>query len=161
MKIKCNWAGYSSLDHSSAEERVVFIIHPDEVGEFWHDMSQYKPTSLLTIEVKKYKPLRTLTQNAFFHKTVGYLAFKLGMDAAIVKEGIKQAYGYKVKVFGEYLVPKPSHLCNKFEEMNALFEGCFAEAGAQGIDMRDYILKWERYKKERMNEKNKGLVGKS
>ncbi len=143
MKIKCNY-----LFTASGVAR--FLIHPDEQGVFLHDIEQYESKDLLTIEVKKYKPVRTLTQNAFFHKTVAYLAFKMGMDADFVKEGIKVLYGYKMRAYGDAgLVPKPSHLCNKFEEMSALIEGCFQEAGEQGIDMRDYILRWEQFKKEK------------
>ncbi len=143
MKVKCNWVGVSKGGYTS------FQIHPDDHGVFLHDMSQYNDKDLLTIEVKKYKPLRTLSQNAFFHKTVAYLAFKLGMDAEFVKEGIKDLYGYRMKVYQGSLIPKPSHLCNKFEEMNALIEGCFREAGEQQIDMRDYIQKWEEFKKDK------------
>ena len=148
MKVKCNFLSCTYPDGVTR-----FIIHPDEVGVFQHDMSQYKPDDLLTIEVKKYKPLRTLTQNAFFHKTVGYLAWKLGMDAGLVKDAIKRDYGYKAKDYKGKYIPKPSHLCNKFEEMSALIEGCFAEAGEQGIDMREYVIKWEQYKKEREKTK--------
>lgn len=143
MKIKCNYI-------RSVAGRASFQIYPDEYDAWLHEVSQYAgKKDLLTIEVKKYKPLRTLSQNAFFHKTVGYLAFKLGMDADFVKEGIKDLYGYRMKVYQGSLIPKPSHLCNKFEEMNALIQGCFIEAGEQGIDMHDYIHKWERYKKEK------------
>jgi len=139
MKYKCRYIYHSDT----------FIIADDESKAYYYDMKQYKPDDQLTIEVKKYKPVRTLTQNAFFHKTVGYLAFKLGMDAVDVKEGIKSMYGYKMRVYGGDLIPKPSSQCNKFEEMSALIEGCFREAGEQSIDMRDYVLQWERFKKER------------
>lgn len=159
MKIKCNFIGMKIESAWFDDNEVArFLIHPDELGLFTHDMSQYKDKDLLTIEVKKYKPLRTLTQNAFFHKTVGYLAFKLGMDAGLVKEGVKDIYGYKIKGIRGNLVPKPSHLCSKFEEMQALIEGVFLEAGVQGVDMRDYIHKWEQYKKERNKTLDKNTI---
>jgi len=39
-------------------------------------------------------------------------------------------------------------MCNKFEEMSALIEGVFIEAGEQGVDMREFIAEWEEYKKQ-------------
>ena len=150
MKIKCNFlyvrAGVAS-----------FLIHPDEQELFAHDMTQYGKNDLLAIDVKKYRAIRTGAQNRFFHSVVGYVAFKLSMDATLVKEGVKEMYGYKVKALRGKLVPKPSHLCNKFEEMSALIEGCFIEAGAQGVDMRPYVLRWEQFKKERLDKKTEVL----
>jgi len=105
------------------------------------------------IEIKRWKPRRTITQNNFFHLLCDYLGHELGMDAALVKEGIKQIYGCKIK-FRDELVPKPSSMCNKFEEMSALIEGCFIEGGEQGIDMRDFIREWEKYKAEEARRQN-------
>lgn len=118
------------------------------------ELKSYKDSSSLTVEIKRYVPLRTLTQNAFFHKLIDFLAHELDMDAGLVKDGIKSKYGYKVDVFHN-LAPKPSHLCNKLEEMSALIEGCFHEAMEQNIDMREWIARWEQVKKERGNERDK------
>jgi hypothetical protein len=81
----------------------------------------------------------------------------MDMDAALIKDGIKSKYGFRVSMFGR-LVPKPSHLCDKFEEMSALIEGCFREAGDQGLDMREWILRWEQIKKERANAREKTSI---
>lgn len=142
MKYKCKWIGVSGNGYTA------FQIHPDEHTVFLKDMNQYDEYVDLTIEVKKYKPVRTLSQNAFFHKTVAYLAHELHMDAGLVKDGIKFLYGYQMMGLRNKLVPIPSHLCNSHEEMSVLIEGCFIEAGEQGIDMRDYINEWEQYKKK-------------
>ena len=115
-------------------------------------LREYKDGALLTVEVKRWKPIRTLTQNGFFHLLLGYLAHEMDMDAGLIKDGIKQKYGYRMSIFGE-LTPKPSHLCDRFEEMSVLIEGCFREAGEQGLDMRDWIRRWEQIRKERANEK--------
>ena len=116
-------------------------------------LNKFPDRTYLDIEIKKHKEIRTLNQNAFFHHLCGWLGHELGMDASLIKDGIKERYGVRVKVFGEY-VPKPSHLCNKFEEMNALIEGCFIEAGEQGIDTREKVLEWEQIKKERLKKQS-------
>ena len=114
-------------------------------------LREYKDGASLAVEVKRYVARRTLTQNAFFHLLVGYIAHELGMDAALVKEGIKQKYGHCMVVFGR-LVPIPSRLCDKLDQMSALIEGCFREAGDQGLDMREWIRRWKQIRKERGNE---------
>ena len=116
-------------------------------------LREYKDGALLTVEVKRWKPIRTLTQNAFFHLLVGHLAHEMDMDAGLIKDGIKEKYGYRVSMFGR-LVPKPSHLCDRFDEMSALIEGGFREAGEHNppIDMRDWIRRWEQIRKERAND---------
>lgn len=118
------------------------------VGEV---LQGFKDGTSFTVEVKRWRPMRTLTQNAFFHLLLGHLAHEMDMDAGLIKDGIKEKYGYRIMVFGK-LVPKPSHLCDRFEEMSALIEGGFREAGEQGIDMRDWIRRWEQIKKERAND---------
>jgi hypothetical protein len=42
--------------------------------------------------------------------------------------------------------------------MSALIEGCFREAGEQGLDMREWILRWEQIKKERANAREKTSI---
>ena len=106
-----------------------------------------KDDAYFTITIKRWRERRTITQNNFFHLLCDHLGHRLGMDPALVKEGIKQQHGYKER-FGDVLVPKPSSMCNKFEEMSALIEGCFIEAGEQGVDMREFIAEWEEYKKQ-------------
>jgi len=122
-----------------------------EIGEYLKDK---KDNEFFNTEIKKWKPLRTLSQNAFFHLLCSYISKEMGYsnEPEPVKTGIKEKYGYKMKVFDE-LVPKPSHLCDKFEEMNVLIEGCFIEAGEQGIDVRDFIRRWEDIKRQREYEK--------
>ncbi len=68
-----------------------------------------------------------------------------------VKEGIKDCYGYKQPhpFKEEKFVNIGSSDCNKFEEMTALIEGCFIEAGEQGIDMREFIIQWEKIRMSR------------
>ena len=118
-----------------------------KVGEYLKDK---KDNEFFNTEIKKWMPLRTLSQNAFFHLLCSYLSKEMGYsnEPEPVKTGIKEKYGYKMKIFDE-LVPKPSHLCSKYEEMDSLIEGCFMEAGDQGIDMRHFIDKWNEIKKER------------
>lgn len=117
-------------------------------------LREYKDTQSLTCEIKLYKPVRTLTQNAFFHLLCTFLSGEMGYgrnSPEPVKSGIKEKYGYRMEVFGK-LVPKPSHLCDKFQEMSALIEGCFLEAGDAGIDVKSFIDRWEAIKKQREKE---------
>ena len=106
-----------------------------------------KPEQMWNVSLTKWKPRRTLDQNSFFHLLCGHLEHELNMDSALIKEGIKQRYGYKEQ-YRDSLIPKPSSMCNKFEEISALIEGCFVEAGEQGIDMRDFINEWQEIKRQ-------------
>jgi hypothetical protein len=74
-----------------------------DIGEEW-----------LALEVKLWKPRRSLPQNAMFHAICGEIARLTGMDAGLVKEGIKQAYGPRMEYHG-MPVPKPTHLCTGAE----------------------------------------------
>lgn len=135
-------------------DTVSYLIHPDDLTLFDFEMKKYGPKDVLTIEVKKWKAPRTLTQNNFFHLLCDYLSHpsRMDMDPGLIKDGIKDRYGYKIEAFGK-LIPKPSHLCDRLEEMSALVEGCFREAASQTIDMRDFIIHWEEIKRRRSERK--------
>ena len=89
----------------------------------------------VTLEVKPYKPRRSLSQNALFHALCAEIARITGMDASMVKEGIKQAYGVKVKALHGVLVPKPSHMMDT-PEMADLIRGAEIELIDAGGDPR-------------------------
>lgn len=141
------------------DDKVCFYIHPDDLTLFGYEMKKYSPKDLLTIEVKKWKARRTLTQNNFFHLLCDYLSHpsRMDMDAGLIKDGIKDRYGYKIEAFGK-LIPKPSHLCNKLEEMSALIEGCFREAASQAIDVRDFVVHWEQLKRRKQGNDKSNVV---
>lgn len=89
----------------------------------------------VTLEVKPWKPRRSLAANALFHALCDEIARLTGMDATMIKEGIKQAYGVKVKALHGVLVPKPSHLMDT-PEMNDLIRGAELELIDAGGDPR-------------------------
>lgn len=72
----------------------------------------------LNLEITKWRPRRSLPANAFFHALCGEIARITGMDASLVKEGIKQVYGARER-YKDKLIPKPSHLMDS-EEMAQL-----------------------------------------
>lgn len=95
----------------------------------------------VVVTVSKWRPRRSLPANALFHALIGEIARLTGMDSGLVKEGIKQAYGPKVKVFGR-LVAKPSHLCDTVE-MSDLIRGAEIELAEVGGDIRELTQKLE------------------
>lgn len=123
-----------------------------ELGEY---LNIQKDNAFFNTEIKKWKPLRTLKQNSFEHLLYDYVGYKLGMDPGIVKIGIKEKFGPFIMSF-EKLVPKPSHLCD-IEEISPRIEGCFAEAGDQGIDMREFIERWQEIKQVEIEKKKEIL----
>lgn len=139
MKIKCKL-----IKHIS--NTITFEYEPG------HIISQYfsnKLDKFFNIDIKLWKPKRTITQNSFFHLVCTELAQKLDMNMELIKAAIKEKYGYKFQ-YRDKLYPIPSSQCNKFEEFSALIEGCFIEAGEQGIDMKDFIIQWQKIKQARM-----------
>jgi hypothetical protein len=86
----------------------------------------------LDITVKKWRPRRSLNQNALFHALCGEIARITGMDAELVKEGIKEQYGAKVK-YHDRLVAKPSSMMDT-GEMTELIRGAEIELIDAGGD---------------------------
>lgn len=123
-----------------------------KVGEYLKDK---KDNEFFNTEIKKWKPIRTLKQNSFEHLLYDYVGCMLGMDPAEVKIGIKEKYGPYIISFDK-IAPKPSHLCN-IEEISPRIEGCFIEAGDQGIDMREFIKQWQEIKQFEIEKKREAL----
>ena len=124
-----------------------------ELGEY---LKNRKDNEFFNVEIKKWKPIRTLKQNSFEHLLYDYVGYMLGMDPGIVKIGIKEKYGPFIMSFDK-LVPKPSHLCNILE-ISPRIEGCFIEAGDQGIDMREFINQWQEIRQAGIEEKKDNLL---
>jgi hypothetical protein len=89
----------------------------------------------VTVEIKPWKPRRSLPQNALFHALCGEIARITGMDSTLVKEGVKDLYGAKIPGIHGRLIPKPSHLCDKME-MADLIMGAEVELTEAGGDPR-------------------------
>jgi hypothetical protein len=93
------------------------------------------PEGRVTVEIKPWKPRRSLPQNALFHALCGEIARITGMDSTLVKEGVKDLYGPKIPGIHDRLIPKPSHLCDKLE-MADLIMGAEVELTEAGGDPR-------------------------
>ena len=88
----------------------------------------------LAVEIHKWKPRRSLPQNALFHALCSEISRLTGMDADLIKEGIKDQYGPRMR-WHDRLVVKPSHLCDA-EEMGELIRGAEVELADAGGDPR-------------------------
>ena len=87
----------------------------------------------LVIEIKPWKPRRSLDQNAIWHKLLDLIAKETGNDLETVKAYIKEEYGYKVEFRGK-LIPKPSHLYTS-ADWEALMGPTLALAAEYGISL--------------------------
>ncbi len=85
----------------------------------------------LDLQIKPFRPRRTLDQNALWHKLLDMIAKETGNDLETVKSYIKEEYGYKVEFRGR-LVPKPSHLYTT-ADWEALMGPTLALAAEYGI----------------------------
>ena len=92
------------------------------------------PEGRVTVEIDKWKPRRSLSSNAMFHALCGEIARLTGMDRELVKEGIKEQYGPRMK-YHDRMVVKPSHLCDT-GEMTELIRGAEIELLDAGGDPR-------------------------
>jgi hypothetical protein len=99
------------------------------------DRHDLKINTRYTVEIKPWKPKRSLPQNALFHALCGEIARITGMDSTLVKEGVKDLYGPKIPGIHGRLIPKPSHLCDKLE-MADLIMGAEVELTEAGGDPR-------------------------
>lgn len=84
------------------------------------------------VEVRKWKPRRSLSQNAYFHALCAEIARLTGMDKDLIKEGLKEQYGVKIMYNGTR-VNKPSHLMDKVE-ISDLIRGAEIELAETGGD---------------------------
>ena len=98
-------------------------------GEMFCQCEDVKDGEYVSVEIKKWRKARTQSQNAIFHALCADIARASGMNAELVKEGIKEQYGVKVEIIinGDRVkVCKPSHLCD-VAEMAALISGAEME----------------------------------
>jgi hypothetical protein len=94
-------------------------------------------TKRYVIEMREWKPKRSLDQNAIWHAILGKIANVTGNDLQSVKDYVKENYGLKERIFDK-LVTKPSHKYTT-GEWPTLMEPTIALAGEYGVDIRDII----------------------
>jgi len=94
-------------------------------------------TKRYVIEMREWKPRRSLDQNAIWHAILGKIANATGNDLQSVKDYVKENYGLKERIFDK-LVTKPSHKYT-IDEWPTLMEPTIALAGEYGVDIREII----------------------
>ena len=99
------------------------------------------------IVVKRWYKKRTLSQNALFHVVVDKLAWAIGMDASVVKEGIKDNVRSPKVVYRNKPVSKPTHLCNS-QEMAEYIEIAIQEAAEHGVDVFEEYVGYQAWKEK-------------
>lgn len=120
------------------------------------DYIDQNKNNLFDIDIKIYKKKRTLTQLAFVHVLFQYGAQKLGMSKELIKQSIKELYGYR-----EQNIFKPGQLVLKslseyaIDEITVIVNGCFVEFGEQGVDMREFIIQWQKIRMARRMKNEK------
>ena len=123
-----------------------------QLGRFLNTLDD---NARVTLEVKKYRPRRTLTQNAFEHLLYDYIGKHSGMNPDLIKEHVKQEYGPWKRVFDKN-VPIPSSQCDIFE-IGQRIEGCFAVMDY--LDMYEaklnFLKEWQELKREKIKSLQK------
>jgi len=131
------------------------VVTPADVESarvFYSD--KVKKVIPLQLTVEKWRRKHTKNQQGLLHAIIGEIAKETGMDGDLIKDGIKQQYGVKVEWKGARF-PKRSRDMDVLE-YGMLIDGAIAEAGEQGIDVRNYKHEWEEFKK---NQREKGHDG--
>ena len=124
---------------SSAGVLILSMGNP-ELLERW--ARGLKEGTKLRVEIVPYSPARSDPQNKLFHALVGEIARETGMDADLIKEGLKEQYCPQMAIpFGDRMatVPKPTHLLSVVE-MKHLIDGTIAEAIEAGVDVSPFLV---------------------
>lgn len=152
MIIKANKIGYTK------EGKFCFLADNHDVLFMKAELDKHKPTTILTVEIKKFVPKRTKKQLGIFWKAWDYYCKKVGiLDASsrhFLYEGFKQQYAMK-KDSGmldpqgnPILVPIGLSEANRLDEFAALFQGLFDLMDQEGVDYAKFLRDWEEYKRE-------------
>jgi len=114
-------------------------------------IQKYLPHDYLTIEIKKWKPLKTQKQLGLFFLALDYLCKKKGYtenQKEQIRKRIEKIFSFREKdMFGD-LIPIPLSKCNRWEQFERFYDGLFALAGELDVDMADFIRQYEQLKRE-------------
>lgn len=102
------------------------------------------------IELEVWRKRRTMKQSGLLHAIIGEIAILQGVDKGIVKTGILEQYGVRIR-YKDKVFAKPDGICTT-AEMSKLIDGAIREACEQGIDMQTWKLEHEQFE---LNEKDK------
>ena len=81
------------------DDKVCFNIHPDDLTLFSYERQKYSPKDLLTIEMKKWKPMKTRQQLGLFFVCLDFYCEQAGYytpdEKYWLRKGIEQTYSLK------------------------------------------------------------------
>ena len=125
------------------------------VATLWHKKDEEK----WTVELKRYRPGKTLKQNSFFHLICDYIALQPQVQSSIkhIKQSIYENHPLRIRdpLHADKFIIKTISDCD-IDQAGHYIESAFIEAAEQSIDMREFITEWEEIKqKEKENEKDK------
>jgi hypothetical protein len=116
---------------TDSNARVITIDTKSAAVIFSSDVARFD-TGRYIVDIRKWKPRRSLDQNAYFHALCGEIARLTGMDRDLIKEGLKEQYGVKVEYKGRR-INRPSHLMDS-AEIGDLIRGAEIELADAGGD---------------------------
>jgi len=143
------------LDSGYKGDHFCFLCHGDDVFYMHNLLDKHKPETLLELDIKQWKPKRTMPQLRMYWDCLTDFAHKIGVfgkEIEYMHEGIKQKYAYR-RDTGLYeddgtpiRAPIGLSECDRFEQFEVLFNGIFMEAESQGVDMSDWVEEYQRLK---------------
>jgi len=114
-------------------------------------ISKFSEKDYLSIEIKKWKPMKTTKQLGLFFEALDYFCKKAGYsedEKYWVRKGLEEQYSYRKKNSLGHSVPIPLSECNRWEQFEAFYNGLFQEAAEQGVDMSDFVSQYDQLKTE-------------
>ena len=157
MKIRAKLIGQKN-------DKVGFLIHPDDRLFFEHGPGRYGPKKLLTLDIAEWKPAKTQKQLGLFFVCLDYYCEQAGYytesEKYWLRKGIEQTYSLKkgtgVLVDGiEQRVGIPLSECNRWDQFEAFYNGIFhmAENHVPVIDMSEFVNQYKQLKEEQMKSR--------
>ena len=154
MKIRAHKVGRAYTD----DGKFVLECVPEDVGFMRAELQKHKESTLLSVDITRYKPKRTKRQNGIFWKAFDFYAKRMGINGTTERhflyEGFKRRFAlYKdsgiVNGEGDMIrVPIGLSECNRFEQFEALFQGLWVIMAEEGIYYSPFLADWEQWKNE-------------
>ncbi len=125
------------------------------VATLWHKKDEEK----WTVELKRYRPGKTLKQNSFFHLICDYIAQHPQIQSSMksIKQSIYENHPLRIRdpLHADKFIIKTIADCD-IDQAGHYIESAFIEAAEQSIDMREFITEWEEIKRrEKENEETR------
>lgn len=120
------------------------------------ELKDKSDTDKWTVELKKYRPSKTLKQNGFFHLVCDYIARHPQIQSSMknIKQSVYENHPLRIRdpLHADKFIIKTIADCD-IDQAGHYIESAFIEAAEQSIDMREFITEWEEIKRrEREND---------